>query len=314
MKKILLLIIHLSFIIIIISQENNQQKKHNQVNNNNTNKNIINNNNIRNGQELNINNNNKKEKEFNLTEKVEKFYSNRTNSNVSNNKNETFISEEEDKIEKIEQIKKTEKNDEELKYLKIEKEQFDKQIEIYTLSDFTTLELPSKNEEIIYYTITIPCTIKFAFYLSDSEKLIDMTLRGPNGGVNSQNLLFFKNKNFLYHEYQAALPGRYTFHLINNNNGDMTEISFAVKNDLKTDGNIGKQKLDTISEYLNEIDEKFNKMRLRQNIVNKKTEAHNDSVNKHNKEILIYSIAEVGTMILIFVGQLFYIKSKVDKI
>ena len=55
-------------------------------------------------------------------------------------------------------------------------------------------------------------------------------------------------------------------------------------------------------------------MRMKQNIINKKTDAHNESVNKHNKEILIYSIVEVGTMVLIFVAQLFYIKSKVDKI
>ena len=74
------------------------------------------------------------------------------------------------------------------------------------------------------------------------------------------------------------------------------------------------KKLDKITDYLNEIDEKINKMRMKQNIINKKTDAHNESVNKHNKEILIYSIVEVGTMVLIFVAQLFYIKSKVDKI
>jgi hypothetical protein len=298
MKKILLLIIYLSLIINIISQKKKSQKKNN-------------NNNIKNNSNNNINNNNKKvkEKEFNLTEKVENYFSNRTND--SKNKNEES---QEDKIEIIQQTKKIEKDDEELNKLKIEKEQFDKQIEIFSLSDFTTLELPGKKEEIIYYKVTTPCTIKFAFYLSDSEKLIDMNLLGPDHSGNSQNLLILKKKNFLYHEYKVTLPGMYTFHLNNYLNSDLTEISFAVKNDLKVDGNIGKQKLDTISEYLNEIDEKINKMRTKQNIVNKKTEAYNDSVNNHNKEILIYSIAEVGTMVLIFIGQLFYIKSKVDKI
>ena len=55
-------------------------------------------------------------------------------------------------------------------------------------------------------------------------------------------------------------------------------------------------------------------MNLKQNMINKKAEAHNDSVNKHDKQILIYSIIEVGIMVFIFIAQLFYIKSKIDKI
>ena len=95
---------------------------------------------------------------------------------------------------------------------------------------------------------------------------------------------------------------------------DGTEISFAVKDDLKADKHIGTRKLDTISEYLEEIDEKLGKVKMKQSIINQKNEAHNDSVNKHNKEIYIYSIAEVVTMVLIIVGQYFYIKNKLDKI
>ena len=137
---------------------------------------------------------------------------------------------------------------------------------------------------------------------------------GPDGKGASKIYQTFTNKNFLYYEHKVEYPGQYIFYLDNMENSDISEASFAVKDDLKKDKNIGIQKLDTISEYLDDIDEKIKKIRLKQNMINKKTEAHNDSVNKYNKEILIYSLAEVGTMVLIVVGQLFYIKSKVDKI
>ena len=306
--KNLFLLIYLSFTVNIQAQKIHPQIQFNKINNNipyNTTSNI------RNTQELNINKNST-EKEFNLTEKIENFYSNTTNDKKEELKN--IPHQEQDKIETIEQVKKSEKDDKEMNKLKEEKDEFDKQIEIFTLSDFTTLELPSKNIEIIYYKVNTPCTLKFAFYLSDSEKNIHMTLNGPDDKGRTKDLKTFTNKNFLFYEYKAKHIGQYTFNLDNSPNSDKTEISFAIKNDLKVDGNIGMKKLDKITDYLNEIDEKINKMRMKQNIINKKTDAHNESVNKHNKEILIYSIVEVGTMVLIFVAQLFYIKSKVDKI
>ena len=55
-------------------------------------------------------------------------------------------------------------------------------------------------------------------------------------------------------------------------------------------------------------------MSLKQNIVNRKTDKHNNSVNKHNKKIFIYSIIEVITMIAVFVLQTCYIKRIVGKL
>lgn len=260
-----------------------------------------------------LNNTNKKnktipEKEFNLTESVLKYYSNSTN--TSNIKNNNINNENLETIEQITQQTKTE----DLNKVKLEKEEFNKKIEIFTLSDFTTFELKSRNDELIYYKTDKPCIIKFAFYLSDVEKLIDMNFNGPDGQGGIKQYQVFNKINFLYYEYNATIPGRYTFLLNNHDNSDKVEISFAIKNDLKIDENVGKVKLDSISEYLDDLDERINKMRLKQNMIYKKTEAHNDGVNKHNKQILIYSVAEVSTMILIFIGQLFYIKNKIDKI
>ena len=225
--------------------------------------------------------------------------------NIINN-----IEKEYNKIEKIEQTKQNDVSNKTL----TEKEEFDKQIEQFTLGDFTTIELKPKRLELIYYNIAKNCTIKFAFYLSDIEKNIDIKIFGPDEKGVSKEYQIFKRKNYLFHEFRAYFPGRYTFYLDNIGNSEPIEISFSIKDNLKGDRNIGTKKLDKISEILDNIDNKINKMRLKQNMVNKKTEAHNDSVNKHNKQILVYSIIEVGIMVFIFIAQLLYIKSKIDKI
>ena len=49
-------------------------------------------------------------------------------------------------------------------------------------------------------------------------------------------------------------------------------------------------------------------------MINKKTDAHNEGVNKHNKSILINSFVEILTMIIILVIQLYYIKKNISKI
>ena len=55
-------------------------------------------------------------------------------------------------------------------------------------------------------------------------------------------------------------------------------------------------------------------MRAKQNLMNKKTETHNDRVNKHNRQIFIYSFVEIIIMLLVFDVQTFYIKSIVEKL
>ena len=72
--------------------------------------------------------------------------------------------------------------------------------------------------------------------------------------------------------------------------------------------------MDTIVEYIDEMESKINKIRLRQDMINKKTDAHNEGVNKHNKSILINSFVEILTMIIILVIQLYYIKKNISKI
>ena len=134
------------------------------------------------------------------------------------------------------------------------------------------------------------------------------------GPENLNNIsLNFTNKNYLFYEYKIEKEGKYVFYL-NNENQEKLEISFAIKDSYNKDDNIGSKKLDKITEYIEDMETKINKIRLKQNIINKKTDAHNEGVNKHNKRILINSFVEVLTMIIILVIQLYYIKKNISKI
>ena len=265
-----------------------------------------------------MNNINITEAEFNLTESLMNFFStnisNSSKANITHRiQKEEKEKEKTNKFESVEEIRyKKEGNIKKIEEYQLRKEQFDKLTSVFILSEFTTFEIPGRTIEFIYYEVNRPCTLKIAFYLSNNEKIIYMSLSGPDGMGGSKTYKNFNNKNFLYYEHKAKYPGKYTF-LLDNRDKEVIAISFAVKDDIKDD-NIGTKKIDKISGYLNDIDSKINQMRLKQNIINTKTEAHNESINKHNKEILIYSFIEVGTMILIIFGQLFYIKNKIDKI
>ena len=175
------------------------------------------------------------------------------------------------KIQSVEEIKQELENkdkEKELNELKLEKEQFDRLISVFTLSEFTTFEISSKNNEIVYYNVVKPCTLIFAFYLLDNDKLIHLTLSGPDGKGGKKTYKNFNYKNFLFYEHRAKYPGQYNI-LFNNRNWDIITLSFAIKDDLE-DKNIGTKKLDKISKYLNDIDTKVNQIRLKQNMINTK--------------------------------------------
>ena len=213
-----------------------------------------------------------------------------------------------DKIDKITQNLKDNDN---INITKLEKDQFEKQIEVFTLGEFTTFEIPPKSEEYIYYEITNQSIITFAFFLSDIEKYISLDITGPEPSKNfSQN---FVNKNYLFNEFKIVEIGKYIFNL-KNGNEETIEVSLAIKDSLNKDEKLGNKKLDKITEYIEDMDSKINNIRLKQNIINKKTDAHNEGVNKHNKRILINSFVEVLTMIIILVIQLYYIKKNISKI
>ena len=276
------------------------------------------------------------EKEFNLTESLIKFFndmfgSNNTKNDTDKEKEKEKRLEEEKKLEeqrrqdkirreRMEKIRldaeKAQREKEKQRQLQLEKEreEFEKQIENITISEFTNLYLEGKSGELLYHNLTQPGNLKIIFLLTDTQRTIHLTFNGPNGRGGSTLIKSFRSKNFLYYVYNAQYPGQYTFYLNNYHNSEQTEVIFAISDDSKTDERLGKKNIDKISGYLNDIDSKINQMKSKQNIINKKTMAHNESVNKHNREILLYSIAEVITMLLVFVFQTCYIKSIVEKV
>ena len=274
-------------------------------------------------------------KEFNLTESLINFFNEMFGSS-SNKTNQTQKTEEEKLEEKKreEQKKKEEENKRKIleqinlekekaelkkkqKRLQLEKEreEFEKKIENISVSEFVNLYLEPKSGELLYHNTTKPCKIKIIFLLTDMERTIHLVFNGPNIRGGSSLIQSFRNKNFLYYEYDAKNVGQYSFYLNNYHNSEETEIVFAVDDDSKkSEEKLEKKKIDKISMYLNEIDVKVNTMSVKQNLVNRKTERHNKSVDKHNKKIFIYSIIEVITMIVVFLLQTCYIKSIVEKI
>jgi len=334
MKKIFFII--LTILVISIIAQNATDKVNNTQNNDNaTISDIIN--------ELNDIITNKtgsnstekiKEKEFNLTESLINFFTNilgqkdNTTNKTKDGMNiteegkkfEERRREEEKRREKMEkmrmEVEKIKKEKEQEKKLKLEKEReiFEQQIENLTVSEFTNLYLEGKSGELLYHNITKPGNLTIVFLLTDSEKTIHLTLNGPIKGSNSSLIKSFRAKNFLYYIHYAQYVGQYSFFLNNYHNRDPTEVIFAIYDDSVVDEKLGKKNIDKISKYLKEIDKKFNKMKSRQNIINRKNSAHNESVNKHNKEILIYSIVEVIIMSIVFVIQTCYIKSIVEKL
>lgn len=303
---------------------NAPNQKPNNTNTNNTNINA--NNTIENK------NTTKKYKEFNLTESLIRFFDEMFGTgNDTKKKTEQELLEEKKKEEQkrleeetkrkmLEQIniakEKEEKRKREKKLqLEKEREEFEKKIENISISDFTNLNLESKSGELLYHNTTKPCHLKLIFMLTDTEKDIHLVFNGPNGKGGTSLIQSFRHKNFLYYEYDAKYVGQYTFYLNNYHNPDETEIIFAVADDSKkNEDNLGKKNIDKISGYLNDIDSKIQSMSLKQNLVNRKTDKHNESVNKHNKKIFIYSIIEVITMIVVFILQTCYIKRIVEKI
>ena len=319
--------------------ENNQNNKKNnntvknpptppqQPNNNLTNQNInLNSTNITNAT------NTTGKPEFNLTDSLIRFFNEMFGTNKTNNtKNDTKLEEqkrleeekrkeEQRKREKMEQIrmealkKQKEREMQRQKQLEKEREEFEKQIENITVSEFTNLYLDPKSGELLYHNLTKPCNLKIIFLLTDTQKTIHLTFNGPNGRGGTTLIKSFRSKNFLYYVYNAQHIGQYTFYLNNYHNSDETEVIFAICDDSKTSDNLGKKNIDKISGYLNDIDSKINQMKAKQNIINKKTKTHNESINRHNREILIYSIVEVVTMLLVFVMQTCYIKNMVEKL
>ena len=95
----------------------------------------------------------------------------------------------------------------------------------------------------------------------------------------------------------------------------MNEIFFLFNDStFKKKDLIDTEKLDKISLLLNNIDYNINQLRNKKKIEVKQVHSHNNKVTENNTWIVIYSIIEICTMIMVFLIQSCYINSIVNKV
>jgi hypothetical protein len=124
------------------------------------------------------------------------------------------------------------------------------------------------------------------------------------------SLFSLYKRNYFFIRFNAKRKGEYIVELWNTGRKE-NEINFFINEIVDKKGLLNTEKIDTISLLLRGIKKNINKLKRKKNNEIMLVNAHNDKVNKNNKSIVVYSIIEIITMIFIFVGQSYYIKSVV---
>ena len=150
--------------------------------------------------------------------------------------------------------------------------------------------------------------------INHPTKKIDFTFSGPQKNGKKGVIVGVNNKNYFFYEHKANIAGLYTFSINNHNHKENAKITFALNTDKVEEKTIDTQNLDALSKRFNDIDNKMGELRMKANLVVKKVEGHNKSIIKHNKSIVIFSIIEVVTMVIIFIFQSFYLTKLVSKV
>ena len=264
--------------------------------------------------------------EFNLTYEMEKAYlelqktwnSAFGDSTTSNDTVTNTISSPINSTKPIEEIKisdellEAKKKDEDREYQ--EKLKWEEQVKNFTFSNLLTFLIKSGEDESFYEEITQPIIIRFAFMINHPTKKIDFTFSGPQKNGKKGVIVGVNNKNYFFYEHKANIAGLYTFSINNHKHKENAKITFALNTDKVEEKTIDTQNLDALSKRLNDIDNKMGELRMKANLVVKKVEGHNKSIIKHNKSIVIFSIIEVVTMVIIFIFQSFYLTKLVSKV
>lgn len=195
-----------------------------------------------------------------------------------------------------------------------EKLKWEEQVKNFTFSNLLTFLIKYGEDETLYEEITEPITIRFAFMVNHPTKKIDFTFSGPQKNGKRGIIVGVNNKNYFFYEHKATVAGLYTFYINNHKHKENAKITFALNTDKVEEKTIDTQNLDALSKRLNDIDNKMGELRMKANLVVKKVEGHNKSVMKHNKSIVVFSIIEVVTMVIIFIIQSFYLTKLVSKV
>ena len=266
-------------------------------------------------------------KPFNLTESLINFFL-ETFGNKSNTTNTTKEAENKKKLEeeekkrkeeqaKIEQIKMEDKKkkEKEDKFLN-ERLGFLKILLNNTFEEVLSLTLLKGEKETLYLDLESFTKIKIAIAVTDidQQEKFNFFFSGPNARGRTAVIYQLYNKNYIFWEYETLRKGEFYAEITNKGTKD-NEIYFyfSQMKDKKND-NINTEKIDKISMLLNEIDKNVNEVRNKKKMEIKQANLHNDKVKENNKWIVIYSIIEICTMIMIFLFQSCYINSLVNKV
>ena len=271
---------------------------------------------------------NPEKKPFNLTESLINFFI-ETFGNKSKSSNNTKEEEDKKKLEeenekrrkeeqaKIEQIKieekiKKEKQDkfvtERLEFLKI--------LINNTFEEILTLNLLKGEKETLYLDLESFTKIKIAIAVTDidQQEKFNFFFSGPNARGRTAVIYQLYNKNYLLWEYETLRKGEFYAEITNKGTKDNEIYFYFSQIKEKKNENINTEKIDKISMLLNDIDKNVNEVRNKKNMEIKQVNLHNDKVKENNQWIVIYSIIEICTMIMIFLFQSCYINSLVNKI
>jgi hypothetical protein len=191
-----------------------------------------------------------------------------------------------------------------------EREKFEEELINTTFSENFNLLLDRGEKEKLYLDLDLDQNIVMAFFVSDQEEKIKLTIYGPDTSGKMISLFKLYKRNYFLIRFNAKRKGEYIVELWNTGSKE-NEINFFINENVDKKGLLNTEKIDTISLLLRGIKKNINKLKRKKNNEIMLVNAHNDKVNKNNKSIVVYSIIEIITMIFIFVGQSYYIKSVV---
>ena len=286
------------------------------------------------------------EKPFNLTESLinffeEMFGSKKNDSNTSQTSNEVIDTEddkirkkmEEEKKKKLEEERDRKRKEEKEKAAKLEKVKIEEQkkkekqkkflneryefmklVANTTFEEVVQINLQKGEKETLYLDLESFTKIKIIVFTLDSEEeeKFNLFVSGPNARGRTSIIYQLFNKNQILWDYETLRKGEYLIEIVNKGTKENEFYLHLSKGDKKKD-NINPEKIDKISMLLNEIDINVNQLRNKKKIEIKQVNSHNDKVTDNNKWIVIYSIIEICTMIMIFLIQSCYINSLVTK-
>ena len=279
----------------------------------------------------------KEEKPFNLTESLINFFKetfgkkdNETNTDSEEEKQRKKMEEEKQKklIEerdrkrkeeqaKIEKIQMEEKKKQEKKEKQLnERLDFMKLLSNNSFDEVIQINLLKGEKEKLYMDLEGFTKIRIAIMVTDTEpeEKINFFFSGPNSRGRTAVIYQLYNKNYLFWNYETLRKGEFFAEIVNKGTKE-NEIYFLLNTEgEKKKDRLNPEKLDKISLLLNEIDSNVNQLRNKKKIEIKQVNSHNDKVNENNKWIIIYSIIEIFTMIMVFVIQSCYINSLVNKV